>query len=143
MPQPQTISVSAVIEAPIWRVYQNWKRLDRFPAFVDSVKEARWLTPERLHWREEHKGIEHEIEYEVLTNTRESSLTWRSLTGPESSGSATIEPEPMGWSRITLNINFVPDSALQDPAAVRARHRDFLLSFKKYVESRTGRRTYD
>jgi uncharacterized membrane protein len=143
MPQPQTISVSAVIEAPIWRVYQNWKRLDRFPAFVDSVKEARWLTPERLLWREVHKGVEHEIEYDVKLNVRESSLSWRSLTGPESSGTATIQPEPMGWSRITLEVTFVPDSALQDPAAVRARHRDFLLSFKKYVESKAARRSYD
>jgi uncharacterized membrane protein len=140
MTSPETISVSAIVEAPIWRVYQNWRRFERFPSFVPAVREARWDGRERLYWREEYEGKEYELTYEVKLKLAESSLSWRSLSGPESSGTAVVEPQPMGWSRITLTVSFVPDDGIQSPAAVQARHRGFLMSFKHFVEASARRR---
>ena len=140
MPTAETISVSAVIEAPIWRVYQNWRRFERFPSFVPAVKEARWLTKDRLYWREEHAGQEYEFTYEIKLTLSESSLSWRSLAGPQSSGTAVVQAQPGGWSRITLTMTFEPDDGIQSPPVVLRRHREFLMSFKQFVEDHARRR---
>ncbi len=139
MSDTESISVSAVIEAPIWRVYQNWRRFERFPLFVPTVREARWLSKDQLYWREEHEGKEYVSTFQVTMKLSESSLSWRSLSGPESSGAAVVEAQPGGWSRVTLTVDFVPDTETQRAEAVRARHREFLAAFKRFVESSARR----
>jgi uncharacterized membrane protein len=135
----ETITVSAQIDAPIWRVYQNWKRLERFPAFVPTVREARWLSKTRLFWREEHEGQEYESTFEITLQLEENSLSWRNLSGPECSGTAVCEAQREGGTRVTLTIHFVPDELIQLPTAVRARHLAFLKAFKKFVEASAER----
>ena len=131
----QRVTVSCEIAAPIWRVYLNWKRLERFPSFVPAVKEARWLERKRLYWREAHEGKQFESTFAIKTNLRENSLSWQSLSGPESSGSAQCEPLPDGGSRLTLWIEFVADAESQSPGAVRSRHEAFVSAFKEFVEN--------
>lgn len=131
-----TLTFAAQIEAPIWRVFQNWKRLERFPNFVPTVLEARWLAPDRLFWREEYGGQVYESTYAITLRLNENSLSWRSLSGPASTGTALCEPHPRGTTRVTLTVHFTPDEGLQSAAAIEKRHRDFLWSFKQFVEAR-------
>jgi uncharacterized membrane protein len=135
VPTTQKVNVSCEVNEPIWRVYQNWKRLDRFPSFVPSVKEARWLSRNRLYWREEHDGADYESTYAITLHLRENGLEWQSLSGPESSGTARCEALPRGGSRLTLSIDYVPDAESQSPASVRGRHERYLRAFKAFVES--------
>jgi uncharacterized membrane protein len=131
-----TLSVSVLVRAPIWRVYQNWRRLERFPTFVPSVREARWLTKDRLYWREAYLGEEYESTFAITMLENENSLQWQSLTGPESSGTAKCEARPFGHTCINLTVNYAPDAPLQQTTAVRRRHHEFLESFKRFVESK-------
>jgi uncharacterized membrane protein len=126
------------VDAPIWRVYRNWKRLDKFPAFVPSVREARWLAKDRLYWREEYGGTEYETTFRIVTDERDNSLTWHSLTGPENSGSAVCEPQQGGGTLITLTIRYAPDTQFQAAEAIGARHRRYLQSFRDFVERGPG-----
>lgn len=136
MSPTDSISLSERIDAPIWRVYQNWRRFERFPSFVPAVHEARWLSKNHLRWREEYEGHEFESTYEITLRLAESSLSWRSLSGPESAGTAHCEPQPDGKTLVTLTISYVPDDGAQSPTAIEKRHRDFLTLFKQFVEAR-------
>src|SRR3954464_4922865 len=89
-------TLTAELAAPIWRVYQTWRRLDRFPSFVPFVRVANWTEPERLSWCEEHNGKAYKWTYCVKTDPGSNSVSWASLTGAENSGSVQCEPLPDG-----------------------------------------------
>ena len=135
---PASLSFSLHVDAPIWRVYRNWKRLERFPAFLPSVREARWLAKDRLYWKEEYGGTEYETTFRIIIDERAHSLTWQSLTGPENSGSARCDAQPAGGTLLSLTIQYTPDPNFQTAEAVSARQRRYLHSFKKFVEAKKG-----
>jgi uncharacterized membrane protein len=135
---PASLSFSLHVDAPIWRVYRNWKRLERFPAFLPSVREARWLAKDRLYWREEYGGTEYETTFRIVTDERANTLTWQSLTGPDNSGSALCEAQQGGGTLITLTIRYSPDTLFQAAEAIGARHRRYLQSFRAFVEGTVG-----
>jgi len=130
----ESLTVSAEVDAPIWRVFQNWRRLERFPEFMPSVRESRWLSKTRLHWKEVVGADEYAATFEVITNLRENSVTWRSLAGPDNSGRATCEALPNGRTRLALTVSFKPDAASNDPEEMRRRHEEYLAGFKRFVE---------
>jgi uncharacterized membrane protein len=132
---PASISFSIEVDAPVSRVYRYWKRLETFPRFNPSVREARWLAQDRLYWREEYGGQEYESTFAITMDERSNSLSWQSLTGPESAGSAVCEAQHSGSTRITLTIRYAPDTQFQAAEAVGARHRRYLKSFKEFVEA--------
>jgi uncharacterized membrane protein len=121
------------VAAPIWRVYQTWRRLETFPDFVPSVKQARWLSKSRLYWREEHDGKEHEAEFEVTLHLHENSLSWRSVSGAEHSGITRCEALPGAKTRMTMQVEFASTS---NPAHVRALHENYLQAFRRFAEAR-------
>jgi uncharacterized membrane protein len=134
----ESLTLTVAVAAPIWRVYQNWRRLEKFPSFVPAVREARWVSKSRLYWREEHDGQESESTFEVTVRENENSLSWRSLTGAQNSGITVCEPQPDGTTRITLTIEYDPDTSAQSPAAVQKRHSAYLQAFKSMVEAKQG-----
>ncbi len=135
MRSKEEVVVSAAVNAPIWRVYQKWRRLEEFPSFVPSVREARWLSKSKLYWCEKVIELDYEATFEIRTDLRKNSLSWQSLTGPESTGDARCEALPGGGSRVTLTVQFTPDTETQEPEVVHQRHLAYLRAFKKYVEA--------
>ncbi len=129
------ISFSIEVAAPIWRVYRNWKRLERFADFTPSVREARWLARDRLYWREAYGGKEYESTFAIVMDERNNRLTWQSLSGPESAGSAVCQAQQGGGTMITLTVQYAPHTQFQAAEAVGARHRRYLKCFKEFVEA--------
>lgn len=133
-PAHQTATLSIEVEAPIWRVYHNWRRLDQFPKFVPFVHSAEWRGDQRLYWCEEHEGQSYAWDYAITTDVSKNSVSWVSLSGPENFGAVVCEPLAGGRSRLTMTVSFVPDQALQTPAAMEHRHAAFLRSFRGALE---------
>jgi uncharacterized membrane protein len=135
----EPLDVSVEVTAPIWRVYQNWLRLERFPVFFPSVKEARWISKNRLFWREEHGGGEYSSTFEINFLPSENGLTWRSLSGPPNTGRALCNALPGGVTRLTLRVWYIPDQMSRaDAESIVERHRAYLLAFKRFVEGRAN-----
>ena len=130
----ETIELSAEVNAPIWRVFQNWKRFESFPKFTKVIREVRQEGDNRLYWREEHAGREYEALFEITLQPKENSLQWRSISGANNSGTAGFEPLPNGRTRVTLKMDYEPDNDWQKPAVMAKRLRAYLKGFTQFIE---------
>lgn len=131
----QNVETSIELNAPIWRVFQNWKRYDFVPRFVPNVREVRYVEANLLYWRESHAGQEHEMTFEITPDLQKNSIAWKAMSGPENCGTVIFEPRPDGATRITLRMNYDPDAGWHDPAAVTKRLQSYLRGIKKFIDS--------
>lgn len=129
-----TVELAVEVNAPIWRVYQNWKRFEQFPRYAKRVREVR-PTGNRLFWREEHEGTEYEAVFEVTLQLQENRLLWRSISGADNSGVARFDPVKNASTNVTLTMEYEPGIGWQSPAAISTRLRGYLTGFKEFIEA--------
>ena len=134
-----TIEKSIVVDVPVRATYDQWTQFEEFPRFMGGVESVRQLDDKRLHWRANVMGKVKEWDAEIVEQTPDRIISWRSPSGAPNNGTVMFAPDPAGC-RIDLKIDFEP----QDPAekagdwlGVLDRQVDGdLKRFKEFIESR-------
>jgi len=100
---------SIVVDAPVREVYNQWTQFEEFPRFMEGVLEVRQLDDKHLYWRVDIAGTEEEWDAEIVDQTPDERIAWRSVTGAEHGGAVLFKPLPDGRTEVTLRMRYNPE----------------------------------
>ncbi|HEY6261493.1 MAG TPA: SRPBCC family protein [Nitrospiraceae bacterium] len=135
-----TIETSIMVNVPVRTAYNQWTQFEEFPTFMDGVTEVTKLDANRSHWKVQIVGKSKEWEAEVIEQTPNERIVWRSRTGAINKGSVTFQRLTNMKSRILLRLSYTPDGVVEDLGdrwgAVSSRVHGDLERFKEFIEKR-------
>lgn len=135
---------SIEIDALAQVAYHQWLQYEEFSEFMDNVQEVRRIDDTHLRWRGVIAGKPIEWVTEVVEHVPGRRIVWRNSEAADTHGVIMFEPLNMGRTRMTLDIEYQPESLEEEIGdvlgIVEANLEDDLQNFKEFVESR-GRYT--
>jgi len=137
-PMP-TIEQDITVEAPVGRAFEVWTDYERFPEFMEHVKEVRRIGPDLTHWVVEAAGKKVEWDAKV-TSEENRRVAWRAVGGSGQSGEVRFEPAGANQTKVLVKLDYSLPSKTQEIAASALgiddkAVKDDLESFKEIVES--------
>jgi uncharacterized membrane protein len=108
---------SIVVDAPLREVYNQWTQFESFPEFMDGVVEVRQLDDKRLYWRAQVGSAEREWHAEIVDQTPDQRIAWRSLTEVEHGGAVLFESVDEDRTRVTLRMRYDPEGLAENLGA--------------------------
>lgn len=118
----------------------QWTRFEDFPSFLKDVEEVRQVDNTHLHWRARIAGQPVEWDSEITTRIPDRRISWRSTSGPPSSGAVSFDRVADHRTRITLRMSYrAPGfaSKVGDAlGAVRMELSGNLHRFADFIQSR-------
>ncbi len=148
----KTYTQSITVNVPVEQAYEQYSRFERFPEFMDNVKEVRPVLGQQdvYHW--ETKGPLGDIEYDAKITADQTNrrIAWETVNkekeGHEDfdmcgqigfadlgkgqtqiTSTLTIDPPAGGLGELVADVFSNPESMMEED----------LKNFKKLVESRT------
>jgi uncharacterized membrane protein len=133
-----TVEESIEVNVPVSTAYNQWTQFEDFPKFMKGVTEVHQIDDTRLHWRARIGGREEEWDCEITEQTPDQRIAWHSTSGAENSGVVTFHKIADSKTRIMLQMDYAPKSAMEEVGdamgAVRMSTRGDLKRFKKFIE---------
>jgi uncharacterized membrane protein len=134
-----TVEKSIDVHVPIRAVYNQWTQFEEFPEFMDGVREVKQINDKRLHWSASIGGKEKEWEADIVEQTPDTRIAWRSSTGAENSGVVSFIPID-GGTRVTVRLTYDTEGLVEkagDALGFMTRQVEGdLQRFKQFIESR-------
>ena len=128
------------VEVPVRTAYNQWTQFEEFPQFMEGVEEVQQLDDKRLHWRASIAGKTEEWHAEIVEQTPDMVVAWRSTTGAENAGRVSFAPAGMNATRVTLRLDYDPEGIVESAGDklgfVSRRVEGDLERFKEFIESR-------
>ncbi len=135
-----TVEKSIEVHAPLSVVYDQWTQFEQFPKFMEGVKEVKQLNDKRLHWIAKVGLKEKEWEAEIVEQTPDTRIAWRSATGAENSGIVSFLPTDDGGTKVTAKITYDTEGLVEKVGDalgfVSGRIEGDLKRFKEFLEAR-------
>ena len=131
---------SIEVNVPVRTAYNQWMQFEDFPRFIEGMKEVRQLDDRHLHWKAEIAGKEKEGDAEIIEQTRDQRIAWRSQAGAIYGGVVSFQRLSDARSKILLQLAYDPEDFVQYVGDAYERvsslvQRD-LERFKLFIESR-------
>jgi uncharacterized membrane protein len=134
-----TIEKTIDVEVPVRTAYDQWTQFESFPRFMEGVESVTQVDDKHLHWRAEIGGVVREWDAEIVDQTPDQQVTWRSLDGTENRGTVQFRPAEAG-TRVTLRLDYNPHGFVEKVGDVMSfverRVTGDLARFKEFVETR-------
>lgn len=135
-----TVEEAITVNAPVERVFSEWTDYERFPTFMENVKEVRRTGPGRTHWTVRAAG--RQLEWDARTIAEdEEHVAWIAEGDSGQSGEVKFLPVGPDKTRIDVKMNYTLPSALTEAVAdvfrfdERTVKRD-LERFKENIEKK-------
>jgi uncharacterized membrane protein len=128
------VECTVAVQAPISVVFERWCRVEEFPAFMEGVREIRWLDDKRFTLTSENGGQFYHSICELTLRIPERRMAWRTLEGPDSSGVACFQNAGGGCTEVTLKMRYDPENGWTNQQQVTERLQRNLTRFKDLVE---------
>jgi uncharacterized membrane protein len=148
-----TIRQSVDVSVDVGTAYDQWTRFESFPHWMEGVVSVERVDRRRLHWiarvRSEFATVEGETrEWDAVIKEqrRDECVSWESVgakTGQKSdSGEASFEPLGDSACRVTFEMSWEPEGALETPGEVLAAVNQVVAAdlerFKDFIEARAA-----
>ncbi len=128
------------VKVPIGTAYNQWTQFEEFPEFMEGVREVRQVDDTHIHWCAEIAGRDKEWDAEIVEQTPDREISWRSISGAQNNGTVTFQSLDPETTRVTLRMDYQPEGAVEstgDALGFVSRRVDGDLEhFKEFVESR-------
>jgi ribosome-associated toxin RatA of RatAB toxin-antitoxin module len=109
---------SAIVNAPVDRVFRMWSHFNDYPKFLSHVKEVTYYDEDRSHWVADIVG-HHEWDAVRGHWIDKRQIGWRSVDGLQNSGLIAFEPHGDNNTTITISVSYDPPAGfLGDVAEV-------------------------
>lgn len=137
-----TVEKTVTVDVPVRTAYDQWTQFESFPEFMEGVESVQQLDDKRLHWKAEIAGVTREWDAEIVDQTPDERITWRSLAGTKNDGTVLFRTDPgnPGSTQITLCLEYEPEGVVEKAGdllnIVDRRAQGDLDRFKKFIESR-------
>ena len=128
------------VDRPVTTVYNQWTQFEEFPEFMEGVEKVTQLDDARLHWVAQVGGVTREWDAEIVTQTPDQGVAWRSIDGAENAGAVTFRPLAADRTEVTLELTFDPETVTEKVGdalgIVERRAEGDLERFKEFIEAR-------
>lgn len=129
------------VDVPVRVAYDRWTRFEDFPSFMEGVKSVEQLDDKTLRWTASIAGVTKTWTAEIVDQTPDTRIAWKSIDGAENAGAALFQPVGSSQTDVTLRIDAEPEGAAQSVGDalgfLQRRVKGDLERFKDLVE-RTG-----
>lgn len=137
-----TVDKTVTVDVPVRTAYDQWTQFESFPEFMEGVDSVQQLDDKRLHWKAEIAGVTREWDAEIVDQTPDQRITWRSLAGTKNDGTVLFRtaPDNPAATAITLRLEYEPEGLVEKAGdllnIVERRAQGDLDRFKEFIESR-------
>ena len=137
-----TVEKTVTVDVPVRTAYDQWTQFESFPELMEGVESVQQLDDKRLHWKAEIAGVTREWDAEIVDQTPDERITWRSLAVTKNDGTVLFRTDPgnPGSTEITLRLEYEPEGVVEKAGdllnIVDRRAQGDLERFKKFIESR-------
>jgi len=130
---------SIVVHASLEEVYNQWTQFEEFPRFMEGVEEVRQLDDKTLFWRARIGGALKEWDADIVDQTPNRRIAWKSRAGARNAGAVLFAPTDDG-TLVTLKLVYDPEGPAETVAdglgVVRRKVEQALRDFKDFIEER-------
>jgi len=134
-----TIEKTIDVEVPVSTAYDQWTQFESFPRFMEGVESVTQIDDRHLHWKADIGGVVREWDAEIVDQTPDQQITWRSLDGTDNKGTVQFRPADAG-TQVTLRLDYDPEGFVEKVGDVlkfvEGRVTGDLNRFKEFVETR-------
>jgi uncharacterized membrane protein len=134
------IEKSIDVNVPVRTAYNQWTQFESFPQFMEGVTKIEQLNDKRLHWHANIAGKEEQWNAEIVEQTPDKRVAWRSTSGAENSGAVSFQSLGANSTRVTLRLDYDPEGIIENIGDalgfVSRRVEGDLERFKQFIESR-------
>lgn len=134
-----TIEKTIDVDVPIRTAYDQWTQFETFPEFMEGVESVEQLDDTHVHWKAEIAGIRREWDAEIVDQTPDQRVTWRSTDGTTNAGAVSFTDNAPG-TRVTLRLDFEPEGIVEKVGdslnLIERRAEGDLERFKSFIEKR-------
>jgi uncharacterized membrane protein len=128
------------LDVPVRVAYDQWTQFEDFPRFMEGVQRVVQLTDQTLAWTAEIGGQRRQWTAEIVDQTPDTRIAWRSTSGERNDGAVLFEALPDGRTRIVLRMEVEPDGPVEAIGTALGfldrRIQGDLERFKEFVERR-------
>jgi len=134
-----SIEKSIDVDVPVRTAYNQWTQFEEFPRFMEGVEEVRQLDDKTLFWRAKMGGAVKEWDADIVDQTPNRRIAWKSRAGARNAGAVLFAPTDDG-TLVTLKLVYEPEGATETVGdalgVVRHKVEEALRSFKDFIEER-------
>jgi uncharacterized membrane protein len=137
-----TVQKSVEVDVPVSTAYNQWTQFESFPEFMDGVESITQQGDTHTHWVVKVGGVRREFDTEIVDQTPDRVVSWRSTGGDTEGHTGRVTFEALGPSatRVNIELGWEPDGLVEKVgAALNVDQRQVDKSaedFKRFIESR-------
>jgi uncharacterized membrane protein len=128
------------VDVPVRVAYDQWTQFESFPRFMDGVVRVIQGDDRTLVFWVTVGGQRKEWTAEIVDQTPDRRVAWKSIQGTENAGAVMFEPHGPTTTQVTLVIDAEPDGIIErmgDAAGFLDRRvSGDLRRFKDFIEGR-------
>jgi uncharacterized membrane protein len=129
------------VNVPVRVAYDQWTQFEEFPQFMEGVKRVVQKDDTTLEWTAEIAGKEKIWTAEIVEQTPDQRVAWRSTSGAPNSGVVAFQSAGPDATAVTLRLEAQPEDAVEkagDALGYLDRQvQEDLDRFKEFVEERS------
>ncbi len=130
------------VDVPVRVAYDQWTQFEDFPKFMDGVEKVEQVTDKTLRWTASVAGQNKEWMADIVDQTPDTRIAWKSTDGAENAGAVLFRPLGPTQTEVTLRMDAEPDGPIEAVGDAlgfleRRVHGD-LERFKESVETEGG-----
>ena len=134
------VEQSIDVEVPVRVAYDQWTQFEAFPQFMDGVERVVQKDDKTLEWHAVVGGQEKHWEAEIVEQTPDQRVAWRSTSGATNAGVVTFQPTGPNTTRVTLQLEADPEGPVESAGDAMGfldrRVTSDLERFKEFIEGR-------
>jgi uncharacterized membrane protein len=134
------VEQSIDVEVPVRVAYDQWTQFEAFPQFMDGVERVVQKDDKTLEWHAVVGGQEKHWEAEIVEQTPDQRVAWRSTSGATNAGVVTFQSTGPNTTRVTLQLEADPEGPVESAGDAMGfldrRVTGDLERFKEFVEGR-------
>ena len=130
------------VAVPVRVAYDHWTQFEDFPKFMEGVERVKQLDDKRLLWTASVAGRQKNWEAEIVDQSPDERIAWKSIDGAENAGAVLFEPLGPDETKVILRIDAEPEGPVEtigDALGFLSRRvRGDLERFREHVEQVGG-----
>jgi uncharacterized membrane protein len=132
------------VAVPVREAYATWTQFEDFPRFMEGVDRVEQIDDKTLRWTATVAGATKEWTAEIVDQTPDTRVAWKSIDGAENAGAVLFTPLGPAETEVTLKIDADPEGLIETAGDalgfLERRVRGDLERFKEHVEGPAGTR---
>ena len=128
------------VDVAVRSAYDQWTQFEDFPEFMEGVERVVQRGDKFLDWTATIGGQTRSWTAEIVDQTPDVRVAWRSVDGAKNAGAVLFQPLGPGRTLVSLTIEAEPDGPLDTVGTalgfLERRVEGDLERFKQFIEGR-------